>query len=105
MFNWLIKERQHLNYDIKSLQSGEATSFIRADLILLNFIQYYRFFYKTDIMIIETTILCKKEFTDTFYFYSFQITVIAAYPSPAHTHPFQVASEKFLHTTSLIVMP
>lgn len=57
MFNWLIKERQHLNYDIKSLQSGEATSFISADLILLNFMQYYWFFYKTDTMIIEMTIL------------------------------------------------
>lgn len=65
MFNWLIKERQHLNYDIKSLQSRKVTSFIRADLILLNFMQYYRLFYKT-----EMTVLYKKEFTDTFNFYS-----------------------------------
>lgn len=57
MFNWIIKERQHLNYDIRSLQPREATSFKRADLILLNFMQYYRFFYKTDTMIIEMTIL------------------------------------------------
>lgn len=76
MFNCLIKERQHLNYDIKSLQSREATSFIRADLILLNFMQYYRFFYKTDTMIIEMTILHKKESTDTFNFY----------PSSNHCH-------------------
>lgn len=64
MFNWLIKGRKHLNYDIKSLQSREATSFIRADLIFLNFMQYYRLFYKT-----EMTVLYKKEFTDIFNFY------------------------------------
>lgn len=76
MFNWLIKERQHLNYDIKSLQFGEATAFMSADLILPNFTQYYRLFYKTDIMISEMTILYKKEFTGTFNFY----------PSSNHCH-------------------
>lgn len=73
MSNWWIKERQYLNYGIRPLQPGEAISFIKAALIFLNFIQYYRFI---DIMIIEMTILYKKEFTDTFNFY----------PSPNHCH-------------------
>lgn len=74
MSNWLIKERQHLNYGIEPLQPGEAISFIKAAFIFLNFIQYYRFIHRTDILIIEMTILYKKEFTDTFDFY----------PSPNH---------------------
>lgn len=76
MSNWLIKERQYLNYGIRLLQSGEAISFINAALIFLNFIQHCRFIYKTDIMIIEVTFLYEKEFTDIFNFY----------PSPNHCH-------------------
>lgn len=75
MSNWLIKERQYLNYGIRPLQSGEAIFFIYAALIFLNYIRYYRFIYKTDI-IIEMTILYKKDFTDIFNFY----------PSPNHCH-------------------
>lgn len=76
MTNWLIKERQYLNYGIRTLQPGEAIFFIYAALIFLNYIRYYRFIYKTDTIIIEMTILYKKDFTDIFNFY----------PSPNHCH-------------------
>lgn len=69
MSNWLVKERQYLNYGIRPLQPAEAIFFIKAALIFLNFVQYHGFIYKIDIMIIEITILCKKEFTDTLNFY------------------------------------
>lgn len=104
MFNWLRKERQHLNYDIKSLQSREATSFIKTDLILLNFMQYHRFFTKQS-WLLKWQLCIRKNSLTHLIFTHLQITVIAAYPSPSHTLPFQAGSEKFLHTASLIVMP